>query len=326
MPENPWAIGVDLGGTKIEISIVDSNGHQHDRIRKSTDVHGGYASIEKQIIEGIQELKKKRDSKPLGVGVGVAGQIDTSQGIVHFAPNIPYFKDIPLRDHLSKQVNLPVAVLNDVRAATWGEWMHGAGKGCDDFVCVFLGTGIGSGIVSNGQMLSGFTNSAGEIGHMTVDLYGPPCTCGNRGCLEALAGGWAIGRSAKEAVMSNPAAGKALLELVQGDEEALTAKIVIEAAKKGDPLAQELLDKVFEAIVAGSVSLINAFNPKRLIFGGGLADGLGVVVDVVDVAVRGRALKVATDSLEIVSAQLGNEAGVVGAASFAMQQFQKGKL
>lgn len=324
MTEYPWAIGVDIGGTKIEMSIIDSNGQVVERLRKSTDVHGGYAAIEKQIVEGVTELKKKKESKPVGVGVGVAGQIDSERGIVHFAPNIPNFQNLPLQEHLSNQFNLPVAVLNDVRAATWGEWMHGAGKGCDDFVCIFLGTGIGSGIVSNGQMLKGYTNSAGEIGHMTIDLYGPSCTCGNRGCFEALAGGWAIGRSAKEAVLSSPVAAKPLLQLVQGDEEALTAKIVIEAAKKGDPLAQELIDKVFEAIVAGSVSVINAFNPKRLIFGGGLADGLAVVVDVVDAAVRGRALKVATDSLEIVPAQLGNQAGVIGAASYVMHQM-KGK-
>jgi glucokinase len=315
-----WSVGVDLGGTKIEMAAVDESGTIVERMLKNTDTHGGAQAIEKQIVAGVQELQSKMGSQPIGVGVGVAGQIDAEEGIVHFAPNLPGWREIPLKERLVSILLLPVVVLNDVRAATWAEWKHGAGKGYDDFVCVFLGTGIGGGVVSHGKMLTGCTNSAGEIGHMTVDLYGPACTCGNRGCLEAWAGGWAIARSAKEAVFSSPKAATSLLASVGGKAEALTAKHVIEEAKKGDPLAQGIIDKAFEAIIAGSISLINAFNPRRLIFGGGLAAGLSVVVEVVDTAVRGRALKAATDPLEVVAAKLGNEAGVIGAATFAMQE------
>ncbi len=316
MPDKSWSIGVDLGGTKIKMAIVDSGGNLVECIVKPTDAKGGHLAIEKQIVAGVEELKAKRNFSPKGVGIGVAGQIDPESGMVHFAPNLPGWKEIPFKDNLEKKLGIPVAVLNDVRAATWGEWMHGAGQGCNDFVCVFLGTGIGGGVVSDGKMLIGCSNSAGEFGHMTIDMYGPLCTCGNRGCFEALAGGWAIGRSAREAALSAPEAAKPMLQMVQGDEKELTAKIVIEAAKNGDPLAQELLDKVFEAIIAGTVGLINAFNPRRLIFGGGLAEGLSTVTEVVDAAVRGRALKAATDPLEVVSAKLGNDAPVIGAATY----------
>lgn len=319
MPQKKWGLGVDLGGTKIEMAAVNSDGEIVERLRTPTDAQGGHEAIEKQIAAGVKELRGKMEGNPAGVGVGVAGQIDSKSGVVHFAPNLTGWKEIPLKDNLTKLIGLPIAILNDVRAATWGEWKHGAGRGCDDFVCIFLGTGVGGGVVTHGEVLEGSSNSAGEIGHLTIDLYGPSCTCGNRGCFEAIAGGWAIARSAKEAVFSSREAGIPLLQAVQGDEEALTAKIVIEMADKGDPLAKEIIDKVFEAIVAGSVGIINVLNPKRLIFGGGLADGLSVVAEVVNTAVRGKALKVATENLEVVSATLGNEAGVIGAATYIME-------
>lgn len=311
MPDDTWALGVDLGGTKIAFAAVDRSGKIIERLRKSTST--GSVAIEGQIASGVEELTAKMGRPPTGVGIGVAGQIDSKSGVVHFAPNLPGWRNIPLKEDLTKALGLPVAVLNDVRAATWGEWVHGAGKGCADFVCVFLGTGIGGGVVSNGVLLNGYANSAGEIGHMTIDLYGPPCTCGNRGCFEALAGGWAVARSAKEALLSAP---ESQLHKCEGP---LRANEVIEAAKDGDSLACAIIDKVFEAIIAGSVGIINAFNPQRLIFGGGLAEGLEVVAEVVDGAVRGRALGAATEKLEVVSAELGNDAGVIGAATFAMR-------
>ena len=207
-----WAIGVDLGGTKVEVAQVDSAGQVRQRLRRPTDVRDGPAAVEAEIVAAVRELRQAVDAPPIGVGVGVAGQIEAASGAVRFAPNLGWH-DVPLQADLQQALGLPVAVTNDVRAATWGEWLHGAGQGCDDLVCLFVGTGIGGGVVSGGRMLTGGSNTAGELGHMTIDLHGPPCHCGNRGCLEALAGGWAIARRAQEAIGADRSAGRCPAEV-----------------------------------------------------------------------------------------------------------------
>jgi glucokinase len=170
-------------------------------------------------------------------------------------------------------------------------------------------------------MLSGCSNTAGEVGHMTIDLHGPPCTCGGRGCFESLAGGWAIARDAREAVSADPSLGASLLKIAGNQQEAITAEIVTRAAKAGDPLAKRLLDKVEQALIAGCVSVVNAFNPCRLILGGGVIEGFPVLLERIDRGVHQQALSTATQSLAILPAQLRNDAGVVGAAAFAMHLF-----
>jgi glucokinase len=202
----------------------------------------------------------------------------------------------------------------------WGEWLHGAGQGCDDLICLFVGTGVGGGIVSGGHMLSGCSNTAGELGHIPVDLNGPDCHCGNHGCLEAHAGGWAIARRAREAIARDPEAGARLLQMAGGQPDDVTARIVAQAAHQGDPLAQKLVDEVAEALIAGAVGLVNAFNPCRLILGGGVMEGLPELLDRIDQGLRQRALAAARDPLRVLPAQLHNDAGVVGAAALALRR------
>jgi glucokinase len=323
MAANLWAIGVDLGGTKVEVAQVDREGQVRQRLRRATDVKDGPAAIEAEIVAAVRELHESTGSSPAGVGVGVAGQIEPASGVVHFAPNLDWH-DVPLQADLSRTLRLPVVVTNDVRAAAWGEWLHGAGQGCDDLVCLFVGTGIGGGVVSGGRMLSGCNNAAGELGHITVDLHGPLCHCGNQGCLEALAGGWAIARRAQEAIAADPAAGSSLVQMAGGQQTAVTAKIVAQAAHAGDPLARELVDEVAQALIAGAVGLVNAFNPCRLILGGGVIEGLPELIDRVDQGVCERALEAASTPLQVLPAQLKNDAGVVGAAALAMHSQRSG--
>jgi glucokinase len=315
MTANLWAIGVDLGGTKVEAAQVDTEGQVRQRLRRATDVKDGPAAIEAEIVTAVRELQESVGSSPAGVGVGVAGQIEPASGVVHFAPNLGWH-DVPLQADLSRTLRLPVVVTNDVRAAAWGEWLHGAGQGCGDLVCLFVGTGIGGGVVSGGRMLSGCSNAAGELGHITVDLHGPVCHCGNQGCLEALAGGWAIARRAQEAIAADPAAGASMVQMAGGQQTAVTAKIVAQAAHAGDPLAR--------ALIAGAVGLVNAFNPCRLILGGGVIEGLPELVDRVDQGVCERALEAASAPLQVLPAQLKNDAGVVGAAALAMHLQRSG--
>lgn len=317
-----WAIGVDLGGTKIEVAAVEANGKLRQRIRRPTQAEKGPAAVKADLVAAIKAIKNSSSPLPVGVGVGVAGQIDSLKGTVRFSPNLGW-DDEPFQEDLHQALGLPVVVTNDVRAATWGEWLHGAGQGCADLICLFVGTGIGGGVVSGGQILSGCSNSAGELGHITIDLNGPSCRCGNRGCLEALAGGWAIAQRAQELMAGDPRAGAFLLEIAAGKLETVTAEMVAQASQKRNPLALRIIDEATQALIAGAVSLVHAFNPCRLILGGGVIEGLPELVGRVARGVRQQALKAATEPLQIMMSGLHNDAGVVGAAALAMRSIQK---
>jgi glucokinase len=218
MSSAEWAIGVDLGGTKIDVAQVDNTGKVHARLRMSTDVKNGPGAVETQILHAVNDLCGKNfTSAPVGIGIGVAGQVEPDTGVVRFAPNLNWH-NLPLLSNIQNALQLSGIATNDVRAATWGEWLYGAGRGCDDFVCLFVGTGIGGGIVSGGRILSGHNNTAGELGHLIVDINGPVCYCGNRGCLEAFAGGRALARRTREAIAADPAAGDYLMKLAGGEE------------------------------------------------------------------------------------------------------------
>ncbi|HTP65926.1 MAG TPA: ROK family protein [Geobacteraceae bacterium] len=316
----PWSIGVDLGGTKLEVAHIDAQGRVRQRLRKATNIKGGPAAIIEDIIGYAWTLREGADSPPAGVGVGVAGQVEKDTGKVIFAPNLDW-RDVPLQAQLQRTIGLPVIVTNDVRAATWGEWLHGAGQGCDDLLCMFVGTGVGGGVVSGGRMLAGCNNTAGEVGHITVDMNGPPCTCGNRGCLEALAGGWAITRLTRESVKADPEGGKVLLEMGGGGIDEINVATVARAVRGGDPMARRLMDQAAEALIAGASTLINAFNPCRLILGGGVITGVPELISRIDKGVRGQALAAACSSLMVLPAGLRTDAGVIGAAALAIRTF-----
>jgi glucokinase len=317
----PVAVGVDLGGTKIAVALVDEQGRILDSSRVATDAEGGPSAVQKQIEKAVAELINRSHSAVVGVGLGVAGQIEAETGKVRFAPNLRW-RDVPFKSTLSAGLNLPVVIVNDVRAITWGEWLYGAGKGCDDLICIYVGTGIGGGMVVNGRMVDGCSNAAAEIGHITIDLHGPRCTCGNKGCMEAIAGGWGIARRAREAVAADPVRGRRLLEIAGGRIEAITAEIVSQAYGEGDGLASERIREASDALIAGMVSLVNALNPCRLILGGGVIDGLPELVKIIDNGIRDRALNAATSSLKVLAARLGDEAGVIGSAALAMRTFK----
>jgi len=312
-----WAIGVDLGGTKIEIASVERSGEMLNRIRMPTDVDGGPTAIEKQIQEGIEELCKKNNGDPVGVGVGIAAQIESEQGVILNAPNL-HWKDVPFQENLKTLTKLPVTITNDVRAAAWGEWLHGSGQGAKEMICMFVGTGIGGGIVCNGQMLGGCSNTAGEVGHMPIRHPGLPCSCGSSGCLESIAGGWAIGKRAQNAIRSDRSAGMQMLKLADGQLDHISAKTVSQAYELKDPLAKYLIQETAEALIDGCTALVNAFNPCRFILGGGVIEGLPIFVDLIEEGVKKKALPAATSKLSFSKAATGNDAGVLGAAALAM--------
>lgn len=331
MATNDYSIGVDLGGTKIAMALVDSEGRIEKSLLYSTNVDGGPDGVTRQITAGVQDLldlstilgaEKTSTGSVIGVGVGIAGQIEADSGVVHFAPNLDWHQ-VPLKADLEKALNLPVVVINDVRAITWGEWLYGAGRGYDDLICMYVGTGVGGGVVSGGRMLAGSSNTAGEIGHIAIDLHGPLCTCGNRGCLEVFAGGWAIAARAVNIARTHPEQAELLLGLVENQRDELIAEIVAQGYLQGDQLSQHLINEVVEAMVAGLVSLINTFNPRLIILGGGVIDGLPEIIAQVDAKVRWRCLTAAGKHLRIVAAELGEKAGVVGTAALAAREVRE---
>lgn len=323
MSSAEWAIGVDLGGTKIDVAQVDATGKVHARLRLPTDVKSGPAAVERQIRNAVNDLCGKNfTSAPVGIGIGVAGQVEPGTGVVRFAPNLNWH-DLPLLGNLEQSLHMSGIAINDVRAATWGEWLYGAGQGCSDMICVFVGTGVGGGIVSGGRMITGATNTAGEIGHITIDMNGPVCYCGNRGCLEAFAGGRAISRYTREIIIADPAQGQYLLKLAGGELEAITTKMIVEAAHVGDALSMKVMVRMIEALIAGCASIVNILNPARLVLGGGVTEGFPELLERVKEGIRKRALPAAAEKLEVVPAGLKNDSGVVGAAAVALHSFGK---
>jgi len=317
-----YAIGVDLGGTKIETGIVDENGRVHGHQRLNTSVSEGPAAIERQILNSIDFLLKENPTPILGIGIGVAGQIEPKSGLVIFAPNLNWH-NYSLQSNIENKLKVPTRLINDVRAITLAEWLYGAGKGCRDLLCAFIGTGIGSGVVCEGKLLTGFSNTFGEVGHMTIDFNGPLCTCGKRGCLEAYAGGWGIAARAQEAIETDKrgSSSQFLLNLADDDISSVSAKVVAEAFNQKDPMAVSLMQTVQKALVAGFASLVNLYNPGRLILGGGLIDGMPEMVHTIHQGVKAHALKAATHSLEVVQAKLGKGVGVIGAAAAIFNLF-----
>lgn len=315
-------VGIDLGGTKVAIALVDADGNVVATARNSTGITAHPDATVAAIATSVREIRASvAEARAIGVGVGAAGQIDPATGTVRASPNLPGWDNVPLQAELQQALDLPVVVTNDVQAASWGEWRYGAGQGVTDMVCLFVGTGIGGGVIAAGSLLTGCGGSAGELGHTIIERNGPECRCGNRGHLEAMAGGWAIARRVSEAVAADPEAGAALLALTEGSKDGLTAAHVSQAAHQGDPLAQRLVAETGDILSVGIASLVNAFNPCLVILGGGVVEGLPELVEMVQERVPRYALAVAAEPLRITKAALGEHAGVMGAAALAWERF-----
>lgn len=314
--EKPLTLGVDLGGTKISVGLVDQKG-------RLLAVHKSMFYNSKKPDEVIVDIQtganiclKEAGAEAEALGIGVAAQVDR-QGAVVGSQNLGW-RNVPLKKKLEKQFGLPVVVTNDVNAATLGEWRFGSGKGTEDLAVIFVGTGVGGGIITDGKLLSGCSNSGGELGHITIVCEGRKCHCPNRGCLEAYAGGWAIAERAQEAVRIAPEKGQRLVSLA-GSVENVSAATVSQAYREGDVLARRVVEETGRYLAAGVVSIVNAFNPCVLVLGGGVVEGLPELLQMVKESVRRRALEANVERLEIVKAALGGNAGVIGAATLAQE-------
>ena len=315
------SLGVDLGGTKIETALVDVTGHSLASHRCPTHADKGPDAVIAAVIACVENCLDKADGSVRCLGIGTAGQIDKDTGVVCFAPNLGW-RNVSLRSRLEKSLGIAVVVSNDVRAATYGEWCYGIGQGINDMVCLFVGTGVGGGIISGGSLLEGCRNTAGELGHVTIVTNGRQCHCRNLGCLEAYVGGWAIAERAQEAVLAKPDDGQHLVELA-GEIQQISATTVTKAYNNGDPLAQHLVEETVQYLAAGIVGIVNAINPCLIVLGGGVIQGLPEYASMAEQRVKSFALEAAIGDLRIVTAGLGDKAGVVGAAALAFHRTQQ---
>ncbi len=314
-------LAIDLGGTKIIAAIVPHQGQVMAKEYFPTLAGEGAESVIGRILSAIDHLLRVRnmDSSQLdSISIAAAGAIDFDQGVVTSSPNLPGWHDIPLRDIVKRKHGVNTFLINDANAAALGEHHFGAGRGVNNLIYLTVSTGIGGGIIINGRLYSGLRGSAGEIGHMTIDVNGPRCSCGNIGCLEILASGTAVAREAIRRISQGEES--SLTEMVEGKIENITAEKVGVAAQGGDSLALEVISKAATYLGVGMVNLVNIFNPEMIIVGGGVAQMGDLLLEPARQVVKERAFQLSARAVRIVSAQLGDSAGVLGAAVFAYGQ------
>jgi glucokinase len=314
-------LGIDIGATKVIAALVDRRGRVVVESDRRVHRNDGPAGVARAVLAGVADCRPAEHGGVLSAGVAVAAQVDTDRGVVLYAPNLRW-RNVALADRLRRTLDVPVLLENDVRAATWGEWYDGAGRGCANLACLFVGTGVGGGFVVDGRLLSGAAHATGEVGHLIVETGGRRCHCPGRGCLEAYASGWAIGELAREAIRSDPDGGAELVRRAGGIGR-VTATTVTSGARDGDRLARRLMDDAGEYLGAGAVSVVNAFNPARLLLGGGVVEGWPDLVRRVASAVRAGAQPPAARSVVVGRTRLGPHAPVVGVARLARARVRR---
>jgi glucokinase len=317
-----YTLGIDLGGTKILAGVVDAAGNVKATGKKTTNAQGGPESVIKRVQKACDDAMEKAGitlEQVQAIGIGVPGPVDSEKGIVRSAANLPGWVNIELAKELKKWRNVPVALSNDVRVACVGEHRAGIGKGCKNLITIFVGTGIGGGIVINDQIYTGSRWSAAEIGHMILMPDGPyPAGTGVRGGVETLASRTAIDRDLRAGI----AAGIVKTNLPKLMEEkggAITSSVLKAAVDEGDPLTISVLQRAAYYLGLHAATLINAFDPEMLIYGGGVIEGLGewLLKLIRPVAYANAVNKFEINKIKIVEAKLGERAGVIGAALLA---------
>jgi glucokinase len=304
MAAEEFYIGMDLGGTTFKAIAVTPAGTILDRTQADTQATGGPSAVVQHMVEAIQRLQAAVASptrRLAAVGFGIPGILDLPAGRVRRSPNLPGWEGFDLHAALSQSLEVPVAIENDANAAALGEAWLGAGRGMQHFLMLTLGTGVGGGVIIEGKIFHGACGYAGEPGHTVVDPEGPPCSCGSRGCLEQFASGTAIAR------LAAPHYGNT------------TAHDVALAARRGEPPAIEVYRRVGQSLGIAGASFANLLNPQGLVIGGAVAHAFDLFIEAMQTTLRQRAFVEVYDSLRIVPAACGTDAGGLGAAYQAMQ-------
>jgi glucokinase len=314
-----YYIGIDLGGTNLRAAIADTEtGHIYHQRKRPTLAAEGQEAVIARIVQLIGEVTQAGgvDCKIKGVGIGVPGTPDIDTGVIQFLPNLPgKWLNVPLQAIVEEQVSLPVSLINDVRAITLGEWKFGAGRGADTLACIAIGTGIGGGVVVNGQFHLGIGGTAGEFGHHVVEIDGLPCGCGGKGCLELYASGPAIAAMGVKEVMHGHTT--RIGELVGHDLNRIDAGTVVQAALEGDPIARGILQRagMYLGIAVGNI--LGVISPQKVIFGGGVSQAGDLLLRPIVQTVNERVHVIPLQKVEFALAELGIKGGLIGAALWA---------
>ena len=311
--EKKYVVGVDLGGTKIYTALVDLEGNIIKEKTVETLAHEGEQAVMGRIVDTINYVIDGTDKDLIkSIGIGSPGPLDVKNGIIIENSNLP-FKNFAIVKTIKETYDLPTYLDNDANVATLGEFMFGAGKGTENMVFITASTGIGGGAVLNGKLFRGSTGNALEVGHMTVATEGPRCGCGNLGCAEALGSGTAIGKRAKEAVLSN-------VVTSLNNYENVTAKEVFKEAANGDRVAKNILNTSLTYLVIAVANKITNFDPEKVVVGGGVVNGGDIVIDTIRNVVEERCMAAFVENCTIEKAVLGGKAGVLGAAALAITE------
>lgn len=311
------AIGVDLGGTTVKTGLVDSDGKILAQSKLPTLAEENPKAVIGQIVKSIQEVLLHADGRTVaGIGIGSPGLIQNPGGIVKSPPNIKGWDVIPLADEISKVFNMRVEVDNDANVAAIAEAKFGAGRKYSDFLFIVWGTGVGGGIIMNNHIYRGLSGGAGEVGHISIDYDGLLCNCGTKGCVEAYVGQKHLSKRTIEKLKNNPSS--KILELVGGDLEKISPMYISKAAEAGDALANEILVEAGTLMGVMIGGVMNTLDFRVTVIGGGVSAVGDFVFDAIHQSVLRNVQKPLREEIKIVRAQLGNDAGIFGAAGMVL--------
>jgi len=310
------ALAVDLGGTNIRAALVTNSGVIRYHVAQPTNAPDGVDIVIDRIVSLLDDvIARERVEPDVPVGIAAPGPLNPHIGVFLFAPNLPGFHDVPLRDILSGRLSRPVMLANDGNAAALGEVSFGTAQHHHHAIYIALGTGVGGGIVANGQLIDGIHGLGSEVGHIPVDITGPRCHCGGIGCIEAYAGGWAIARDGELLVRSERSV--AIREAAL--DGPITAEAVATAAQQGDTAARAVFERAAQALGVGLAGLVNVFNPEIIVIGGGLAAAGDLIFDTVRDTITRYAMRQISPDVSVVPSALGTRTGILGAAALVFQ-------
>jgi len=317
-----YVVGVDLGGTKILSGLFNNSLECIGTAKLSTKAQRGVESVIERIDRCVRDAVDEADlsmKQVAGLGIGAPGAVDFKSGTVIFAPNMEGWKDVPLKKELEKHLGVPVFVENDANIAVLGVQVAELKSKPQDVVGIFVGTGIGGGLIVHGELYSGFNHTAGEIGHMVVDVNGPKCGCGNKGCFEAVASRTAIFQRIKAGIKDGE---KTLLTEMLGDSlEDLRSGDLRKAIRRGDKFVSKVVEQAAEYIGIGVANLVNVLGPEVVVLGGGVIEALSdEMMSVITKTAKEHAMPGTIKGVEIVASKLGDSAGITGAAVLARKE------
>jgi glucokinase len=321
-----YFVGVDLGGTKILAGVFRNSLECVATAKLTTKPQRGPARVIERLARSVQDAVDEADlsmSQIRGVGIGAPGAVDFAGGTVIFAPNLEGWKDIPLKKELEKQLGVPVFVENDCNIAMLGVYVAELKSRPRHAVGIFVGTGIGGGLFLNGEAFGGLSHTAGEIGHMILEVNGPKCGCGNKGCFEALASRTAMFYRIKAAVKDGQKT--VLTEMLGNDLSDMRSGDLRKAIRKGDKFVEKVVEEAAEYIGIAAANLINLLNPELVVLGGGVIDALeGEMMGIIVKTAREHAMPGAMKGVEIIASRLGDHAGITGGAVLARRESKQG--